>query len=125
LISFQFVHGANVLKPSFVFSLKTIFSFCTFLLAETHSSEVDYGEVPVYLGVGGRLKLQENDEDKFGIRFPVGLAYEFVDVPVDLFVEVVPIWDVALSYDFDLEGGVGLRFISSFAYRQHGMGVRH
>jgi hypothetical protein len=71
---------------------------------------VDQGEVPVYLGIGGRLKLQENDEDKFGIRFPVGVAYEFAGVPVDLFIEVVPIWDVALSYDFDLEGGVGIRF---------------
>ena len=71
---------------------------------------VDQGEAPVYLGVGGRLKLQENDEDKFGIRFPVGVAYEFAVMPVDLFIEVVPIWDVALSYDFDLEGGVGFRF---------------
>jgi hypothetical protein len=40
----------------------------------------------------------------------VGLAYEFAIAPVDLFIEVVPIWDVALSYDFDLEGGIGLRY---------------
>ena len=71
---------------------------------------VDQGEAPVYVGIGGRLKLQENNEDKFGIRFPVGVAYEFAIAPVDLFIEVVPIWDVALSYDFDLEGGVGLRY---------------
>ena len=71
---------------------------------------VDKGELPFYLGIGGRLKLQESNEDKFGIRFPVGLAYEFATVPVDVFLEVVPIWDVALSYDFDLEGGIGLRF---------------
>ena len=71
---------------------------------------VDQGEAPVYIGIGGRLKLQENDEDKFGIRFPVGVAYEFAIAPVDLFIEVVPIWDVALSYDFDLEGGLGVRF---------------
>ena len=71
---------------------------------------VEQGEVPVYLGIGGRLKLQESNEDKFGIRFPVGLAYEFAGLPVDVFLEVVPIWDVALSYDFDLEGGLGVRF---------------
>jgi len=68
------------------------------------------GEWPVYIGIGGRLKLQESNEDKFGIRFPVGLAYEFAGAPVDVFVEVVPIWDVALSYDFDLEGGIGVRY---------------
>ena len=72
--------------------------------------ESDYGEAPVYVGIGGRAKFQENNDDKFGIRFPVGLAYEFAIAPVDLFIEVVPIWDVALSYDFDLEGGFGLRY---------------
>ena len=71
---------------------------------------VEQGELPVYLGIGGRLKLQEHSEDKFGVRFPVGLAYEFAGAPVDLFLEVVPIWDVAVSYDFDLEGGIGVRF---------------
>ena len=73
---------------------------------------VEQGEVPVYLGIGGRLKLQESNEDKFGIRFPVGLAYEFAGMPVDAFFEVVPIWDVAVSSDFDLEGGIGVRFYS-------------
>ena len=71
---------------------------------------LEKGELPVYIGVGGRLKLQENDDNKFGIRFPVGIAYEFSGLPMDIFVEVVPIWDVAVSYDFDLEGGFGVRF---------------
>ena len=70
---------------------------------------LERGELPVYLGVGGRLLLQEK-ENKFGIRFPVGLAYEFAGVPVDFFFEVVPIWDVDISYDFDLEGGFGVRY---------------
>ena len=35
---------------------------------------VEQGEVPIYLGIGGRAKLQESNEDKFGIRFPVGIA---------------------------------------------------
>ena len=71
---------------------------------------VEKGELPVYFGIGGRLKIRDNKDDKFGIRFPVGLAYEFADVPVDVFLEVAPVWDVAIDYDFDLEGGVGVRF---------------
>ena len=70
---------------------------------------LEKGELPVYIGVGGRLLLQDKD-NKFGVRFPVGMAYEFAGLPMDIFVEVVPIWDVALSYDFDLEGGFGVRF---------------
>jgi hypothetical protein len=71
---------------------------------------IEQGELPVYVGTGGRLKLQESNEDKFGVRFPVGLAYEFAGMPVDVFFEVVPLWDMAVSYDFDLEGGIGVRF---------------
>jgi hypothetical protein len=71
---------------------------------------VERGELPVYVGAGGRLLLQENNEDKFGIRLPVGLAYEFAGAPVDVFLEVAPIWEVQFGGDFDLEGGLGVRF---------------
>ena len=71
---------------------------------------LERGELPVYFGIGPRLWIKENDEDEFGIRFPVGLAYEFADVPVDGFLEVTPVWDVDIDYDFDLEGGFGVRF---------------
>ncbi len=70
---------------------------------------LEQGELPVYLGIGARYMAKEHDDDKFGIRFPVGLAYEFAEVPVDVFLEVAPVWDVAIDYDFDLEGGLGVR----------------
>ena len=71
---------------------------------------VERGELPVYVGVGGRVLTQESNEDKVGVRFPVGLAYEFAGAPVDVFLEVTPIWEVQFGGDFDLEGGVGVRF---------------
>jgi hypothetical protein len=74
---------------------------------------VEKGELPVYFGVGGRAKIQENNNDnKFGIRFPVGLAYEFAAAPVDIFLEFAPVWDVTWppNYDFDGEGFFGVRF---------------
>ena len=71
---------------------------------------VEKGELPVYFGIGGRLKIREHKDDEFGIRFPVGLAYAFADVPIDVFAEVAPILDVVKDTEFDLEGGVGVRF---------------
>ena len=63
---------------------------------------------PVYFGVGGRIKL---DEDTFvGIRIPFGISYLFADAPVDLFVEVVPILDVAPDTDLDINAAIGVRF---------------
>ncbi len=71
---------------------------------------VERGELPVYIGIGGRVQIQESNEDKVGVRFPVGLAYEFAGAPIDVFLEVTPIWEVQFGSDFDIEGGVGVRF---------------
>jgi hypothetical protein len=69
-------------------------------------------EMPLFFGVGGRMILQENDnvDDVFGVRFPVGLDYILANYPFDIFVEVVPILDLAPDTDFDLEGAIGGRF---------------
>ncbi|MDD2852161.1 MAG: hypothetical protein PHY09_09735 [Desulfuromonadaceae bacterium] len=76
------------------------------------------GRIPVYFGFGGRLKLQShdhgngrNDHDALlGVRIPVGISYMFSKAPVDLFVELVPILDLAPSTDLGLNGAIGARF---------------
>ena len=66
------------------------------------------GRLPVYFGVGCRIKL---DEDALvGIRIPFGISYLFADAPVDLFVEVVPILDLAPDTDLDINAAIGVRF---------------
>lgn len=70
----------------------------------------DTGELPVYFGIGGRIKLREKHDDEIGIRFPVGLAYIFEEAPFDIFVEVVPIMNLAPDTDFDLNAAIGGRF---------------
>jgi hypothetical protein len=68
-------------------------------------------ELPLFFGVGGRIVFLEDPiDDVVGIRFPVGLDYIFADYPFDIFVEVVPILDLAPDTDFDLEGAIGARF---------------
>jgi len=68
-------------------------------------------ELPLYFGVGGRFIFSEGDEDDiFGIRFPVGLDYLFTNYPFDIFAEIVPILDLTPDSDFDLEGAIGARF---------------
>ena len=66
------------------------------------------GRLPVYYGVGCRIKL---DEDALvGIRIPFGISYLFAHAPVDLFVEVVPILDVTPDTDLDINAAIGVRF---------------
>ncbi len=75
-------------------------------------------KIPVYFGLGGRLKLSEegdekgrNDEDSLiGIRIPFGVSYLFRDAPLDIFMEIVPVLDIAPDTEFDLNGAIGARF---------------
>jgi hypothetical protein len=68
------------------------------------------GKLPLYFGVGARLKLMENADDKFGMRIPVGVAYQFAEAPLEAFAEVVPIVDLAPDTKLAWNGGVGIRF---------------
>ena len=71
--------------------------------------DVSKGSLPLYVGVGGRVKFGEND-DFIGIRVPVGLAYIFDGVPVDIFLEVVPLLDVAPDTEFTMNAAIGVRY---------------
>ena len=77
------------------------------------------GRLPVYTGIGVRLKLKDNNGDSngrnardnvVGVRVPLGVTYLFDDAPVDLFTEIVPIMEVAPDTYFDLSAAFGARF---------------
>lgn len=75
------------------------------------------GRMPVYVGLGARVKLKESDntggrnvdDDLVGVRIPVGVSYLFNDAAVELFAELVPILDVAPDSDFDINAAIGAR----------------
>ncbi len=71
---------------------------------------VDRGQLPVYLGLGGRLEFPDHRDTRFGFRIPLGLAYEFPDTPVELFAEIAPIIDVVPAGALRWNGGVGMRY---------------
>jgi len=72
---------------------------------------VEKGRLPLYYGIGGRIKFAENDKDDFiGVRIPVGIEYLFETAPVDIFFEIVPILDLAPDTDFDLNAAIGARY---------------
>jgi hypothetical protein len=77
--------------------------------------DVEKGRLPVYYGIGGRVKIRDDDGDKnkddvVGIRFPVGMTYLVQDAPFDIFLEVVPILDVAPDTELDFNAAVGARY---------------
>lgn len=69
---------------------------------------VPSGNLPLYYGIGGRLVLL--DKTSFGVRVPVGLAYLFSGTPIDIFLEIVPILNLAPKTDFKINAAIGGRY---------------
>ncbi len=70
--------------------------------------KVSEGRLPVYYGIGGRIKME--DDSKVGVRIPVGLNYQFADAPLDIFLEIVPILEMVPATDFNMNAAIGIRF---------------
>ena len=69
---------------------------------------VDRSNIPIYYGIGARLKFE--DDNRFGVRFPVGITFFIREAPIDFFLEIVPILNLAPATDFDLNAAIGARY---------------
>ncbi len=79
-------------------------------------------ELPLYLGIGARF-FSFDDRDNFhgtafGLRGPIGIAFDLNNVPIDIFFELALVLDFASDYDCagcdnvyaDINGALGLRY---------------
>ena len=62
-----------------------------------------------YAGIGGRLGVGES-RSRLGIRIVGGIAWWSRDVPLDVFLELAPILDLAPATELSANGGIGARF---------------
>lgn len=79
-------------------------------------------QLPFYVGVGGRLWDFDDRRDgrddsgyAFGVRVPLGIAFDFNKVPLDVFVQLTFVADLLFAYEDDrvglhLEGSFGIRY---------------
>ena len=71
--------------------------------------KVEKGRLPLYFGLGARLNAE--DDTKFGFRIPLGISYIMEKAPLDIFFELVPLFDLVPSTDFGgLEWSIGVRY---------------
>jgi len=71
--------------------------------------EDESGRIPVYYGIGGRIIMV--DDPRIGARIPVGISWLLGGAPLDLFIEVAGVLDLVPDTDFDVNGGIGIRFV--------------
>lgn len=65
------------------------------------------GRMPLYYGVGARLKLES--KSLLGVRLPVGAQYYFKDSRLSFFGELAPILDLTPDTELRLSAAVGMR----------------
>jgi hypothetical protein len=75
-------------------------------------------EIPLYFGIGARVfDFDDRFEDSnlaVGLRVPVGIALDFNNVPLDIFLEFALVADVFVGYrdsiGVDVNGALGIRY---------------
>ncbi|HEX9654223.1 MAG TPA: hypothetical protein VGA99_10980 [bacterium] len=115
----------NWLSPSSALDFAVAWSFERYNSFTIHADylkhnfrliRVEKGTLPFYYGIGGRIKLKDedapanDDEARLGARVPAGLAYHFENVTLDVFIEVVPILELVPSTDFTIGAAIGIRY---------------
>lgn len=75
--------------------------------------------IPLYYGLGLRVKLKSDEDDKdaknfedemIGIRIPIGLSYFLDDQPIEFFAEIIPIIELTPDFEFDISAALGGRY---------------
>lgn len=64
----------------------------------------------LYYGIGGRVKVGNDEKARVGMRMVGGLDYMFRTAPFDLFFEVAPILDFVPETNLNANAGFGARF---------------
>jgi hypothetical protein len=65
---------------------------------------------PLYYGIGGRYNSGGGYEGSIGIRGVLGIAWFPHSTPIDVFVELVPVFQLTSSVGLGIEAGLGIRY---------------
>lgn len=79
-----------------------------YLLHDFNQFDVEKGKLPLYYGIG--VRIMAADKSKIGVRIPVGICYIFEKAPLDIFLELGPILDLAPDVKFGFTGCIGARY---------------
>lgn len=66
------------------------------------------GKLPAYIGVG--LQVRTFSPNQYGIRAVAGIAYWLPHNPIEIFLELVPVFRLSPDSAIGSYGGIGLRY---------------
>ena len=65
---------------------------------------------PLYYGIGARFNSGDGYDGSFGIRGVFGIAWFPHSTPIDVFVELVPVFQLTPSAGLGFDAGLGIRY---------------
>ncbi|MBM4171002.1 MAG: hypothetical protein FJ214_03935 [Ignavibacteria bacterium] len=65
---------------------------------------------PIYYGFGARLRLVNGAENMLGARGVIGIAWLSSKIPIDAFIELVPVFNLFPSTSLNLDLAIGSRY---------------
>jgi hypothetical protein len=83
---------------------------CDYLFHNYEFFEVDPGSLPIYFGIGGRIRFDE-DDSRLGLRIVLGAEYLTDAYPMSIFFEIAPIVDFVPETEAGINGGLGIRYV--------------
>ncbi len=66
--------------------------------------------IPVYYGFGARLRIIKDNSTGFGARGVVGIVWINNNAPIDIFLEVVPVFNLFPETSLNLDAAIGARY---------------
>jgi hypothetical protein len=65
---------------------------------------------PLYYGIGGRYNSGGGYEGSIGVRGVIGIAWFPQSTPIDVFLELVPVFQVTPLTGLGFDAGLGIRY---------------
>ncbi len=66
--------------------------------------------IPLYVGIGGRVKFASKEDARVGVRIVGGVDFLLDSAPLDIFFELAPVVDLVPATQGSLNGGIGARY---------------
>jgi len=108
----HWVSSENAIQAGLAFSLDEndyIYLQADYLWHVPGLVKLNSAEFLLHYGVGAAFGFADAGS-AFAIRGPVGLSYKFAQAPVDIFVELAPIFLLSPDTDLDIQFGIGSRY---------------
>jgi len=97
------------LAYSFVQKFSALSIHADYLYHAFNVIKSDY-RLPVYYGFGARIRFVNNSDNSLGARGVVGIAWLNDKFPLDVFFEVVPVFNLIPSTSLNLDIALGARY---------------